>query len=523
MKKYRIIYLIFSFLYTHSAAVADPYAFFKKRNLRVRSQFKSNNEYDFKSCQKFNKDENSEDKEKYYLICQEEQIKKVSEAEALSYKVSPIIKKVLRNEFIETLRNKAINKLKKRISELTELSLCLGTTNPKEKCKKTRIHMLKKLRPDIRKTRSLMAQMVMPEKMYSKDKPIRFNPNPIHPLTGVEINSIYDKNKLDGGPEYIALIQHTNDLEESFAVDVKLSNPEIASKAPVISSHVNRKFREQNKVYRNEYEKLINKNPILSLLKVSAQEPDKVIMKDVNNATKELIDSVQSTLHRILSGEYSDSDIISFKNLAEDELSLRDNEVYCDIAQNLKNQRELESFSQDLLIAASAITLPIACTISYGLGCALTAVIATEVYTINRAINIYDEEFDQFYSDQSSTERLSDKELEKQISIYLAPLSLIGAQTAKALKSAKDYLSIPISKRYDLKQRNDLNSLKNKLNIRYDRMMELFNPGNKYKLSSADQIYLAGILDKMKRYGFTHKEIRDYTEKLVKECKGLSK
>lgn len=523
MKKYKIVHFIFALLYLHSATHADPYAYFKKRNLRVNSKFITSQEYDFKNCHKFNKAQESEDKEDYYLTCQEDELKKISEAEALSYKVSPITKRVLRDEFLDTLKDKAINKLKKRIGELKELSLCMAKSNQRNKCREIREHMLKKLRPDIQKTRSLLAQMEMRGKISSKEKPIRFNPNPIHPLTGVRVNSLRDKKEEDGGPEYNALLQHTNDLEESFTVDVKLSKPEIASQAPVVSTHVNRRFKKQNKVYRQEYDKLINQNPILSLLKVSAQESDEAIMKDVKEATEVLISSVQSTLHRILTEDYSDSDIISFSNLIEDELKHRDNEVYCDIAQNLKDQSDLEEFSQELLIAATAITLPIACSISYGLGCALTAVVATEAYTINRALDNYDGEYDQFYSGQSSSERLSDKDVEKQMSIYLAPLSLIGTQATKVLKSAKDYVSTPISKRYDFKQRKELSTLKENLNIRYDRTMELFNPGNKYELSSADQIYLAGILDKMKRYGYTHAEIRDYTQKLVKECKGLSK
>ena len=482
--------------------------YFKKRKYKMTSS-----ENNFAACSQFQK----EDEEDYFATCNNQnQLIQNTNLRELYDDTNAIEKEVLRKDFLNRLQNKVVQTIDNKIGEVTNLQMCLEQNS----CPKLRAGIIKGLRINLPKMRILMAQKNMPGKIYSPTRPIRFDREIDHDVLGADIPKVTDR-------EAEFLHKYTWDLEDDFTDLVKLEHPEFANQPAIIDSYVSKKFEEQNKKYQTEYESLISSNPLLSLVNAHGQEDDEYLiseaLKGLAHVQKSLIDLKEKKL------EDDDQErLILFQVASNNLLNELDSAVYCDVASGVRDDQDFSELKEDLILAGAILAGGGACAYTFGLGCVVGVVVAGEGYAILSSVERQSLENDLFLIGESSVSELEGRNFERDLTMYLAPISILGEGAGLLVKRSFRTIGRLIDspsefKRFDFEQRQALEELEESLGLKKQRYNNYYNPGNELNLSTGDQIYFAGIIEELNKRGMKDADIKKYIRELMEECDGGAK
>ncbi len=523
-------------------------------------KIKANKSYDFKSCQKHNREKSKS----YYLRCQENKMVEEKNLNRLMYDMSSIKKNILEKKFLNDLKVDVVLKLKKNDKKLKALINCFQSNIKSQECQKEITNILYSVKKSLPRLRRRMAQMDTPGYFFSKGKPERFSRKIKHPLSDKKIKEVSKK-------EAVSLSNHIRQLEESFKQDIykegkiqgiskcliklKGQKRKLLIKSDtcrkyelIVQTQINKKFENQNKKYKEEYHKLLDTNPLLQLLSVSGEEKVPILLKDILSSLLKLKKEGKKSINEVVALQGEGLKKLLAYNLAVDQHINKKgpSKLRCDLAQNLKNDLDFGSMKIDISIGVASLIGGGLCTISFGIGCVLGVLGGAELLALQLSEKRFQSSKVSFYSGLVDSEETLEREFERDLAIYLAPLALVGSFKL-GLKNLpqpkkKPYLfkkkekvhseekKKESSKRYDSTQREEIDQIEKELAGKKSLLLGKYNPGNKFNLSHGDLIYLAGVSDQIEKdilkmnpslsIKNLEKEVQKEIKIIIKQCKG---
>ncbi len=478
--------------------------YFTKRKYILNSE-----ENSFPACAQFTNDE-----EEYYVTCNRENILTLNEnLNELYSDARAIEKEVLKEDFLNQVHSQVGQLVESKIAEVDHLQNCL-TQNT---CDELKTSILNGLRVNLPRMRILMAQMNMPGKIYSPTRALRYDPNIEHEIKHISIPPLSTRER-----EFAK--NYTWGLEDEFSEVVKMEHPEFANAPAIVDSYVTKKFERQNKEFKKEYNSLVSSNPMLGLVAATGEESDDFLIAQALNALEFVKESLLDLKKEKISRDDRDK-LILFQGTVNNVLTNENSQIYCDIASELKGEQEFSELREDIYLASAMLVGGGACAFTFGAGCVLGVAIAGEAYAIHTSVNRQSFENDLYLIGESDVETMQARNFDRDLTLYLAPLSIVGeglGLVAKnTLKNSTNLIgNIDELRRLDFDQREALDALDDSLGIRKIRNNNIYNAGNAYNLSSGDRVYLAGIVEELKKKNYTEIEIKDYLDNLIKECNG---
>lgn len=508
MQKLFIVLIIF----TSSAYPLDLNPFKYIQNYLNEKIFvmEKSSETTFKSCEEF-----TEEEKNYYVSCNNDtEFVQNGEIDNLAQDMNAISVELLKEDFLVQLNSKIDNDIQLKINEAQELIQCLQS----ESCQKVKEGFLNHLRSQLPKMRVLMAQMNMPGKIYSPTRPLRYHKEIKHDLKGSSVPPLSTEEE-----DFIR--EYTWNLEDDFSEMVKIEHPEFKDSKAIIDSHVTKKFEAQNKVYHRRYKEIVSQNPLLMLVEARGDEND----DDLINEALKALDKVQTSLLSLKDKlneirEEEPERLIRFQSTTNELLQEKSSAIYCDVANDLNDSADYDELKEDLMLTGAMLVGGSACAFSFGLGCVLGVAVAGETYAITSSLEKQKIEEMLFLSSESSVDDLERRNFDRDLTIFLAPLSLVGEGAVTALK--RSYKTIKQAKyfeevrRIDLEQRKIIDDLKTELGDSDLYYNQMYNSANFYKLTDTDKTYFSGIVHELKKKNLSDEEIKDYLKKLVTDCKG---
>jgi len=505
-------FLLLFLIYSQLALSFDfnPFSLIKNYLNKKEYVLTEDDDNQFKSCQKF-----QSNTDEYFTQCNEHhELIQNQEIDNLSKESKAISTELLKDHFLDDLKSEVSIEINKKKEESHRLISCL-TQNI---CEDSKNAIISGLRKNLPRMRSLMGQMNMPGKIYSPTRPLRFQENIKHDL-GVKVPPLSQKEK-------DFLKDYTWNLEDDFTELVKREKPQFKDSPMILDSYVTKKFEKQNKRYHQKYQELVSSNPLLTLVNLRGDESDDEILTQAILGLEKVNENLMELESEI---SHLDADekaqLIRFRGTTDNYLGELDSEIYCDVANSVHSSEESSEMKRDLLLSGAMIVGGGACSFTFGLGCVLGVAVAGEVYAISVSQQQKDFENQLFLASESNVELVQERNFSRDLTLYLAPVSLLGEGAAKAFKIGyktliKESDQLLTLRRIDLDQRKILNDLDDELGSSKSKLINRFNPLNKYNLEPADQIYLAGIVKELQKQKKTPKEISQYLDDLVKECKG---
>ncbi|OUR95414.1 hypothetical protein A9Q84_16400 [Halobacteriovorax marinus] len=547
-------------------------------------ELEASESYDFKSCQKYN-DENETE---YYLKCIDNNLVQENQMEHLLKDINAVEKKIISEQFLASFQENILEELKNNQSKLKEVRQCLATNEMSKNCEKIKHGLLLSVREDLPQLRMLMAQMNMPGHVYSSQKEVeRFQRSNLeHPVNEKLIANVTPK-------EAQRLKEHTEVLDTAFTQDILklnlLSDSEAArvdedysqikdirkcidASVPtdlklfktnkcrmfegIVAYRVNNKFDRQNKVYKSAYNQLLATNPMLSILSITGEETDAVVLSEVKTVLNTLDKEGEKAIARIKGLEGDEREELLGFNVAVENFLKRQgpSQIMCDVTQELKDDLDMDTLKTDLYIGAGALIGGGVCAFTWGVGCIVGVAVGAEALAIGVSQDRYERAQNSFFTGLTDSKTTEDKEFDRNLSLYLAPLALVGGAGKAVLQGAykrtqKTFTKRRVSnkpvvnnqrvgdRRVDSAQRDLLITLEKRLKNEgsFRNLMSKYNPINivsklrKYDLSSADEKYLLGIAEMIEKQNkhlspaamksLVVKELDD----LVKQCKAKGK
>lgn len=495
----------------------------------------SHEHYDFKNCQQFNQS-NSKD----YVVCKgrDDQMQ-VTELDDLSQQVGKIEYEVLQDDYLNRLKQFTKKELLAKKAQINSLSVCLSKTNPDSACLELRGQYLERIKVDLPRLRILMAQMNVPGKIYSPTEPERFERKLQHTRGETKVPDL--------SPDEAGFLKsHTKELELLFRDEVTAEveiikecqgkNP-CPGKEPIVDTYVSKKFTEQNKRYQEAYNQMVSANPILSLLSLTGKESDEVMLKNVKDQLSLLSQSTQKSLDYInkLQGE-DRKELMGLGLTVDNFLTDKADRIQCDLTQNLYDDYEWDETKRDIFLTAGTLVGAGACAFTAGIGCAVAVAVAGEGVNLALAESKLRKESNLYYAGQIEVSELQSTEQNRDLTLFLAPLSLVtfgGAKGVIGLKSVKTMTAkktVQEERRINRGQRKLVEDLTSGLGSRRTDFLQVYNPGNKYQLTELDQTYMAGIaeiLEKKAQQNGTklsaqelRKKVQTELDELMRKCNG---
>ncbi|MCO4753601.1 MAG: hypothetical protein KC478_03925 [Bacteriovoracaceae bacterium] len=505
----KLIYLSFLYsLFANAGLIQD----FKSLIFDDPETFTAHEVHDSAFCSKFSMDEEQD----YIVGCVDNNTKVSFDLDA---DLKAIERHVLKEQYLSNLKDKVLLDLHSAEQRVANLKYCLENRNEQE-CASTVKNTLDTLRDHLPALRITMAQMNMPGKIYSQSKPERFERTPIHPITNKKIKSL---NKEEA--EY--LNEHTSFLEQNFREEVisenellsecKSTNP--CSKEMIINSYVVKKFEKENKRLRAHYNDIVEKQPLLAFVDFTGTESDNQIIyklmpviTDLHNASKKALQIANDT--------HGDDrkELLIFKGSSEKFLTDKDSRPYCDIHQEYLDELDMDELKTDAALITASITAGGFCALTGGSLCAIGAATGMEgaSYYIDAQRKLKLERA--FYTGLGDAQKYQDSKDQLELAGGLAVLSVAseGVTGAQILKKSVGKMISKSSK--------DINGEDQAI------LLKAFNKNNHHDLGHADEKAFAQIAQLLLRRESEasprmttmqmHKQVKEYLDSLVKECKG---
>jgi F0F1-type ATP synthase membrane subunit c/vacuolar-type H+-ATPase subunit K len=387
--------------------------------------------------------------------------------------------------------------------------------------------MLQTAKTQLPQVRALMAQKDTPGTRYSPETFDRIEKTDLsHEINATEIVDL-SENEID------FLRRHIQELENDFTQAVyrgeipfpvddlesclNTSNPlaiELRRSDncqyfnSIVGIRVDNMFARQNRAYQDEYNRVISANPMLSLLRVSHENSDEEILQDIQRAINTLYSEGSELINHIKTLEGDERrELFSFEPAVNNYLETNGvSQHLCDISQDQRDSYDFSNLRTDLYIGAGALVGGGVCAFTAGLGCALGVAIGAEALAIGVSQNRLNRAQTQFYTGMISSETMQDREFERNLSLYLAPLALVGHGAVTGARRISENIGESVSTeiasrtpgssmRSNFVQRQSLDELNEFLGDNKTIMLTRYFDGEASELSDADQIHFASIAE----------------------------
>jgi hypothetical protein len=579
MLKSRLFIFIFLFFGQIRFAESQVLDFFKGHIKSYNYEFETSENYEFESCQEFNSDNDFEyyltcvdgelvkEKEFNLLLNDVKAIEtKVVEEAFLEDLKFDILSELKRNKLNVKKQKKCIGVLLKKYQvELSreEASECIGI----------QAAILNSIQTDLPQIRILMAQKDTPGHLYSSTKPERLQrKNLVHDvnkrgapdLTKNEIKFIkantdlleraFIQDILSTNSNTNAVLERSNDistmdtllpcfgdiesirckashekseiipgLDKCMNLDnrnkLEIKTDRVCKKFHTMLSYkVNNRFDKQNNIYKKEYNKKISGNPLLTIVPLTGEETPEEIFEGVYSVLDQLEIDAYKGISQItkLTGD-DRKELMGFNVAVEKFLKERGpSQIMCDVGNELKGDRDFSEMRTDLFIGGAALIGGGVCALSYGLGCAVGVAVGLEAGAIGISQARFNNAKIAFNAGLTDAQMILDRESERNLSMYLAPLALVGEPGKVIIKNASkagrkffgkngalkqditvdnEILPAGNSRRYDFEKRKTLDDIEKSIggNNRSQKIFNRYYPNNKYKIDNGDKIYIAAI------------------------------
>jgi hypothetical protein len=576
-----IVFIFTTLLFGQTCFAKSPVLDFLKGHIKSYDyEIETSENYEFQACQEFNSDDDFEyylTCVEGELVKEQEFSLLLKDVKAIETKViEDIFLKDLKADVLGELKRNKKNVLiqKKCIGALVNKnSFALSNVDTIE-CQKIQKAVLQSIQFDLPKLRVLMGQKDTPGHIYSSKKPERFQRQDL--IHEVNDRKVPDLTKSEAD----SLEKHTGVLEEAFVQDILTlnQNPSLVLKKSnqvgkidkllpcfgdiqserckasyekselidgievcidksfphkltvkksgqcqkfntMLSFKVNNRFDKQNQIYQKEYNKKLSDNPLLSIVPLTGEENVDDIFKGVYSVLDELETNANKAISQISKLKGDDrKDLLGFNVAVEKFLKDRGPSQYmCDIGTELKSDRDFSELKTDLFIGGAALIGGGICAFSYGLGCAAGVAVGLEIGAVGISQHRLNNAKMAFNAGLTDAQITLDRESERNLSMYLAPLALVGEPGKLIIKNAskvgtkfvgrktamkqdsspvdKEFLPPGDSRRYNFEKRKTLDDIQKSIGGERskNRLFNRYYPDNEFKLDNADKIYIAAI------------------------------
>lgn len=453
-------------------------------------------EYDIASCNQYDKEDDS-----YFVLCdQNNEIQTASSLDSLAGAMAVIEENSLEDEFLTKFKSSVLTQMRSKQSQLDNLIGCFGSVSYAPGCVDVVRSYVLRVQNDLPKLRALMAQMNTPGKIYSPTKPERFYRELEHKQTQTRLPSITEE-------ETNFLREHTDTLEEAFRADVVAEVPmlnECVNRNPcngkeiIISTYIDRKFDQQNKQYSEAYAQMLSNNPILSLLSLTGKEDFVTIKSQISSKLPKIKDHLKKSIDYVNELEGSKRDKLTAFDLSLQKfMGEEPTKVMCDISQNLIDDHGRDQILTDVLFIGGTIAAAGACAFTAGLGCAVAVAVVGEGINLlhSKSKLMVDENL--FFAGEVDLATLTSSEQNYQLSLFMAPLALVGTGGAKILLRARNLPVKFVEQRFNFSQRNLVDNLKRDLGHKVAQIESYF--ARNKSMSESDRYFFAGIVDELEK------------------------
>lgn len=494
------------------SARADFFAGISNFFSKDENTFSSREEYSSEYCSKYEK----EDELDYFVGCRD---KKTYVSFDLDSDLEKVNRKLIEQSFMDDIKSKVVSDLSGAQENLAKLKFCIeGTTN--SNCSITINKTLDAIRSNVPAMRISMAQMDMPGKIFSPTKPERFQRKLKHPLTGKALKPL-----TEGEVQYLK--EHTDYLEAKFRSEVIKENPKFKTcenqtpckQEMIINSFIVKKFENENKKQKDNYNKILDSNPLLSFLGLTGDESDTEIIDRLRPTVTKLYDNLNSTLKKAKSAKGDDiKKLLLFTKSSESLLQSKKSRYYCDIHEDFLDELDFDELKKDVGLVSASIIGGGLCALTAGGACVIATALGTEGASYLVDLGRTRELERTFYSGLGDVEEYADKKESLATAGKLALLSVAseGVTTINLVKNT----FVKASKRPRLRR----------VTTEYKKFHKLYNPNNTYDLDAMDRVHLVDIAQilvkrqKNNNPNISHetldKSVKKALDKLIKECRG---
>lgn len=412
-------------------------------------------EYEFKACEKFNK----EDDYKYYLKCEQGKIVEVDKLNTLQSDMKAINTKYIRDNFLDHVKEESLHTLNEQKKNIQNTLNCIQNA-AKPNCSELNKNLVDNLKQKMSTMREMLAISYAPS-FYSFEKKSFFTKKPEHivgdteisPLTKTEEKSLQEREKFvkfalekdwfEKNKNNNCVIKNKNNDE--FQIKQNQFCQKQVNNA--LTKNYETGLDSIKESATKEYHKLVTETPLLTKLNLTGEENDAKILSQVKTELVKINDDLSKSITKVNKLSASDAtELIKNKNVVENYLTRNGPMQYlCDIAQEYKDDLFYDELKTDLLIASGALVGGGICGLTAGLGCAVVAAVAFEGASVGLSYYRNDNEELLFNSGLTTSQSLEDRESDYTLSLLVAPLAIGGEFLGQGIKNgAKVMAKAPV-------------------------------------------------------------------------------
>lgn len=459
-----------------SEAMANEYSYLSGRSRakvrkyqkqKTKYQIESHGQYDFEACNEFEKEDADPN---YFIRCDESELVSSSNIDELINTSDAIEKNLYSRALLSELKSHTTQQLQGNISQLEKIKACTNLSDVN--CRAIRDGILKVVRQELPKLRATMA-MMNPIQNYRGMRPKLYNSSLKHevPTTKVPILSSSERQKIK--EEAQAIKYHfeqewfaknsyrerkNNCIEQISPNSYQFKQGETAGyscksfQENKLKKYVKDKFKGYREKLKNNYYSQISKNPILSHLSLTGDEDEEVIFDNINEVVTKLLNQSKESLEKIEKLSSSElSSLIRKDNIVNSYLQKKNpTKIMCDVVQEVKDDEDFNELKEDLFLAGGALIGGGICAFTAGIGCIIGVGVASEAIGIKMAQDRYEEAALSFNSGLSSARNYEQRKFERDFTLLLAPVAVIGEGIGQGVKiGAKAYRYSPSGESFD--------------------------------------------------------------------------
>ncbi len=417
-------------------------------------RFESHEQYDFKSCEKYNKD-NTKD---YYIACDEQELIKQTSFDEFSDDVKKVQYHIYQENIFELIKNFTLEQLEDKKREVESIEKCLRDEKDPG-CKLIVDALIENTKKDLTSMRAYLSlkDNPPPKSQYSIKKQEIFNKSishDLHSILGDELEDI-QAHEVENIENIIADEVYNN--KQEWMKEQSLEHPQCIKKVSnqfildkerrdclylysKMNIDSNYTFRTKSRDrFEQKYLDMASKNPIVSHMKIPGSISDDSDITKVLNFEKKFRDEFKKAISKIrdsinysikrtkeLQG-YSRRSLINNSLITEKFIELNGNsEVLCDVMQSLKDDEAASELIADIGLGLGIAGIGIACGMSAGLICGLTAAIGGEALALAIVNNRYEQSSLALSSELTSAKSAKERASDVKTSYFLSPLSVLG-------------------------------------------------------------------------------------------------
>ncbi len=410
-----------------------------RENFRTDHIVKSNEQYTYKACEKFNRD----DSQDYFIRCHDGEVQEETELDLLDKNINAINIKFYKGRVLADLKEASLATLEYQERSMKNIIECLASKSNAE-CASLKNTLVENTRENLFKLRQELALAQDRETIkhtIGDTKIPRLIKNEVNAFKETRdfLNYQAQQEWFEQRSKRVPCIE--KDVSGSYSFkDTKKNDVRGYSCANMMSNELSRFLSKEYDLRKEKYESLsldrLNTMPILSKLSLVGNEDSEVVTKKLAQALSNNLNEVLEARKRIKSLSNSNLyEVFSNSVIVENYLNKMGPPKYlCDIAQGYQEQIEFDEIKTDLALVGTALIGGGICGLTAGIGCALGVGITVEAANLAISANRVSDQEVSFLSGLSESKNLLEKEDDYTLNLVLAPLAIGGEFIGKGVK-----------------------------------------------------------------------------------------